>query len=412
MDLLLLMPSNDLKTATLRVSDLNRRVKQLLESQFSAVWVEGELSNLTKAASGHWYFTLKDAEAQVRCAMFRSRASLIRVAIRPGDMVRVRGRVSLYEGRGDFQLIVDQLEPAGAGALQAAFEALKQKLAAQGMLDSARKRPLPVHARRVAVITSPTGAAVRDILTVLARRAPQLAVDIFPSPVQGGEAAPGIVAALAHLERLLQQGQRYDAVVVGRGGGSMEDLWAFNEESVARAIAACSIPVVSAVGHEIDFTIADFVADIRAPTPSAAAELLSPDNQELLLALHQTRQRLVRAMQQRLSQAGETLLWLRRSLRHPGDRLREQMQRLDDLEQQLHRAMGRRLQLEEQRLARAAALLHSLSPLSTLSRGYAIVRNKNGVALTRAEQCQIGEDVSVRLATGSLACRVTGKQEA
>jgi len=396
------------KQRILRVSELNQQVKRLLESHFSLLWIEGEISNLTRATSGHWYFSLKEDQAQVRCAMFRSRASLLRSEFRNGDSVRVRARVSLYEGRGEFQLIVEHMELAGAGALQAAFEALKAKLTAEGLLAQERKRPLPRVPRRLAVITSPTGAALRDIITVLGRRCPSIAIDILPVPVQGSEAAPAIVAALQRLDRLIEQGQQYDAVIVGRGGGSMEDLWAFNDETVARAILACRVPVVSAVGHEIDFTIADFVADARAPTPSAAAELLSPDSAEQLAALRRDNARLHRAMTRTLEMQRERLRWLRRNLRHPGDRLREQMQRLDDLDRQLLRAMQRRQQQAGQRLGRTAALLNSLSPLATLERGYAIVQREDGQAVRAASECSIGDNLAIRLGRGQLQCAVTG----
>ncbi len=264
----------------------------LLESHFDFVWVEGEVSNFTVPSSGHWYFSLKDSGAQVRCAMFRNRNQRLRFTPANGDHIRLRCRVSLYEGRGEFQLIVEHLEQAGAGALQAAFEKLKARLLAEGLFDAQRKKPLPASVSRLGVITSPTGAAIHDILTVLRRRCPGIAVFLFPVAVQGEAAAREIAAAIERANRWQREGKvQLDALIVGRGGGSLEDLWAFNEEIVARAIAASELPIVSAVGHEVDFTIADMVADHRAATPSAAAELLSPDQREWLQRLQADRSR-------------------------------------------------------------------------------------------------------------------------
>ena len=273
------------------VSVLAREVKTLLESHFDFVWVEGEISNLARPASGHWYFSLKDDNAQVRCAMFRRANQRLRFTPENGDAVRLRARVSLYEARGDFQLIVEFLEPAGAGALQARFEALRAKLEAEGLFAAERKRPLPTAPAHLGIITSATGAALHDMLTVLRRRCPLIRVSVLPVPVQGVEAAPAVCAAIARANRWHESGAiPFDALIVGRGGGSLEDLWAFNEESVARAIAGSALPVVSAVGHETDITIADLVADQRAPTPSAAAELLSPDQADWRLRLAQLTQ--------------------------------------------------------------------------------------------------------------------------
>src|SRR6185437_16242986 len=259
-------------------STLNRLVRGLLEDALSLVWIEGELSNVARPASGHLYFTLKDSGAQVRCAMFRPKNAALRFKPADGMQVLLRARVGLYEPRGEFQLVAESMEPAGEGALQRAFEQLKAKLDAEGLFDPARKRPLPRYARRIGVITSATGAAIRDVLSVLSRRWPLAEVEVLPVPVQGREAPPAIVAMLDKASRAA----RHDVLLVTRGGGSLEDLWAFNDEAVARAIHACAIPVVSAVGHEVDFSIADFVADLRAPTPSAAAELLVPDAQTTL----------------------------------------------------------------------------------------------------------------------------------
>ena len=433
----------------LSVAQLNRQVKRILESHFDFIWIEGELSNLAQPGAGHWYFTLKDDSAQVRCAMFRNRNQRLRIAPRNGQQVLVRARVSLYEGRGEYQLIVEHLEDAGAGALQKQFEQLKERLASEGLFEPANKQRLPEFPRHVALLTSPTGAAVRDLLTVFKRRFPALALSILPVSVQGAAAAPAITAAL----QLVNQYDHFDAIVLARGGGSMEDLWAFNEESVARAIAASEIPVLSAVGHETDFTIADFVADQRAATPSAAAELLSPDQRELLIKLAGSRQQLARSLAQKLSGYGARVAALRRHLRHPGERLREQAQRVDDYEMRLRRSVAQlinskghlltrrssrlqaqspqpqisalRLQISQssqraihsvqQRLHRSrhhfatlGGKLDSLSPLATLARGYAIVSDDQGAIVTDAASVKEGDIITTRLAEGSLRSEVLG----
>ncbi|MDH1157324.1 exodeoxyribonuclease VII large subunit, partial [Pseudomonas otitidis] len=277
----------------LTVSQLNQRARHLLEDVFPQVWVEGEISNLARPASGHLYFTLKDSQAQVRCALFRQNALKVRQALRDGLAVKVRGKVSLFEGRGDYQMIADAVEPAGDGALRLAFEALKEKLAGEGLFATERKRPLPAHPQRVGIVTSPTGAVIRDIISVFRRRAPQVSLTLVPTAVQGREATAQIVRALA-----LADAQGFDALILARGGGSLEDLWCFNEEAVARAVAACKTPIVSAVGHETDVSISDFVADVRAPTPSAAAELLAPDSSGLRQRLEGLERRLLLRMRQ------------------------------------------------------------------------------------------------------------------
>ena len=431
----------------LSVSQLNRKAKQLLETHLPLLWVEGELSNVSQPSSGHWYFTLKDEQAQVRCAMFRNRNMLVRFAPRQGQQVLIRARVSLYEGRGDYQLIVEHMEEAGFGALQRAFEALKLKLANEGLFDDAYKQPLPSLPKHIAVITSPTGAAIRDVLSVLNRRFPAIPVTVIPVAVQGKEAAPQIVRAID----LANRAGLFDVVILARGGGSLEDLWPFNEESVARAIHASELPIVSAVGHEVDFTIADFVADLRAPTPSAAAELLVPDAEDWLetfagyeILLQETIERKLQSFKQRLE-------WLRTRLRHPGERLQQQAQRLDGLELRLVRAidhqllrchtrlntlmlrqkplqprlrlnqlsqqvtqhhatlvknMQRHLRAQQQRLAEAARLLQTVSPLNTLQRGYAIATDSHHKVITNSSQVAPGDSINARLAEGELQCRV------
>ncbi len=437
---------------TLTVGQLNREARRLLESHFDYLWVEGEVSNFAAPSSGHWYFTLKDSAAQVRCAMFRNRNQHVRLTPANGLAIRLRCRVSLYEGRGEFQLIVEHLEHAGAGALQAAFERLRDKLRAEGLFEATRKRPLPAQVRQLGVITSPTGAAIHDVLTVLRRRCPGMAIMLLPVPVQGETAAAEICSAIERANRWQVEGLvELDVLLVTRGGGSLEDLWAFNEEIVARAIVASALPVVSAVGHEIDVSIADLVADQRGATPSAAAELLSPDQREWTAQLARLESTLAGRMQVRLRQANRELQHLRERLRHPGHLLREQSQRLDDLEQRLQRAqrallrdqrgrlllLASRLQarspatrvrsLQEQlarleqrmqrgmrgtlqdaatRLSHLSQLLDSVSPLATLSRGYSILTDGRGQVVRDAGEVAPGDLLDARLARGQLRLEV------
>ncbi|HWR78975.1 MAG TPA: exodeoxyribonuclease VII large subunit [Pseudomonas sp.] len=436
----------NLDREVLSVSQLNNRARLLLEDVFAQIWVEGEISNLAKPASGHIYFTLKDSQAQVRCALFRQNAARIREALRDGLAVKVRGRVSLFEGRGDYQLILDNVEPAGDGALRLAYEALKEKLSAEGLFAAGHKVALPAHPQRIGIISSPTGAVIRDIISVFRRRAPQVQLSLIPTAVQGREATVQIVRALQLADR-----QGFDALILARGGGSLEDLWCFNEETVARAIAACQTPIVSAVGHETDVSISDFVADVRAPTPSAAAELLAPDNSDLLQRIDSLRRRLQLQMRTRLLHAQLSLDGMTRRMRHPGERLRQQAQRLDDLDMRLGRALQQQLQGQRQKLARAAAQLsaqhpgrqlallnqrqknlaerlpramHShlarqrqafsaavhglqlISPLATLGRGYSILLDQRGQAIRSAAQTQPGQKLHARLADGELQVRV------
>jgi exodeoxyribonuclease VII large subunit len=433
------------------VSRLNREVRVLLERGFGSLWLEAEISNFARPSSGHWYFSLKDAGAQVRCAMFRQRNMLCAFAARDGQKVLVRARIGLYEPRGEYQLIVDHMEDAGLGALQRQFEELSARLRGEGLFAAERKRPLPRLPMRIGVITSPTGAAVRDILHVLARRFPAAAVLIYPVPVQGALAAAEITGAL----ELAGRRAECDVLILARGGGSLEDLWAFNDERLARAIVASPIPVITGIGHEIDFTIADFAADVRAPTPSAAAELVVPDAQEWLEAFAQFAVQLQRCMRRRLEERRERLRWLtgRAALVSPSARLGAQAQRLDELEQCLVRAMRRRLQehgerlrwlsgrasrvspsarlelqlsrLEglDRRLSRAwrqatssrrekllplIRTLHAVSPLATLERGYAIVSLENGGILRDAAEAKPGTFIEARLARGRVRAKVEG----
>ncbi len=440
---------------SLTVSQLNGLAKQLLEDCFAQVNVTGELSTLSRPSSGHWYFTLKDDRAQIRCAFFKGKNMRVNFNPEPGQQVSVRGKVSLYEGRGDYQLIVDSMQQAGAGALALAFEKLKQELLAAGWFDPEHKKPLPSAIKHVAVVTSPTGAAIHDILSVFKRRWPAMRISVLPVLVQGNNAAGQIANAIAwanHWARSKQQD--FDVILVSRGGGSLEDLWPFNEQIVAAAIHDSELPVISAVGHEVDFSISDFVADIRAATPSAAAELLSPDQAELISRLHLLKGRLTKAQQLRLRRWQEQLLSLTRRVRDPRSQLREQSQRLDDLELRLHRQWQQsqlrrqqRLNAANQQLAllnpqrqlsnkqrdlsqlrkrmlnairqnlkqsKAASQslehqLRNLGPEQTLNRGYAIVQNVDGTIIRDTKQLDQGQLLRAKFSHGEAELRVEPK---
>ena len=346
----------------LTVSQLNQRARLLLEDVFPQVWVEGELSNIARPASGHVYFTLKDRNAQVRCAIFKQQASRVRDLLREVLLVRVRGRVSLYEGRGDSQMILDSVEAAGDGALRLAFEALKTALQAEGLFAQERKQVLPKYPQRIGIITSPSGAVLHDIVSVFARRAPHVQLTLIPTAVQGREATAQIVRALA-----LADSAHYDALILARGGGSLEDLWCFNEEAVARAIADCKTPIVSAIGHETDVSISDFVADMRAPTPSAAAELLAPDRAELLNRLRSAERQLNLRTNEALARKRTQLQYLRQRLRHPRERLQQHNQRLDDLSLRLQRAIHASAQRNKQGFSHLQARLAVQHPQENIS---------------------------------------------
>jgi exodeoxyribonuclease VII large subunit len=433
----------------LSVSALNREARQLVEGQLGTVWVEGEISNLARPSSGHLYWSLKDAQAQVRCAMFRMSTRGLGFELANGRQVLVRARASVYEARGEYQLIVDYVEEAGEGALRRRFEELKRRLAAEGLFDAARKVPLPKLPRRIGVVTSPTGAALRDVLIALRRRFPATAVLVYPTQVQGAGAAEEIARTLALADRRAD----CDVLILTRGGGSLEDLWSFNEEIVARAIAAVQLPIIVGVGHEIDFTIADFVADLRAPTPSQAAELAVPDQQEWRMRFTSLEQRLAQTVRRQLSSERRQLAMLEHRLgrAHPGVQLRERAQKLDELEARLtrgverriaqlkirlarlatgvahtnparrlgaarerwrtaradlRRALLRRLELTQQRHKLADRALQSLSPLATLQRGYAIVMDAGGKVVTDSGATARGAELDVRLARGGLAVTV------
>lgn len=440
------------------VSRLTREVRAVLEGSFPLLWVEGEMSNLSQPASGHIYFSLKDEASQVRCAMFRNKRLLLGFRPINGQQVLARARVSLYEGRGDFQLVVEHLEPAGAGALRLEFERLKRKLAAEGLFDPALKRPLPAFPRQVGLITSPSGAAVRDLISVFGRRFPALPLVIYPTQVQGD----GAVADLVEMLTLANRRAECDVLILARGGGSLEDLRAFNDEGLARAIRASAIPVVTGVGHEIDLTLADLVADQRGATPSAAAELVSPSALHLRQRLIAHEQRLYQSQARHLENLRRRWQAAERHLRllHPRAELERRQQRTDELERRLGEALRRRLEtlrrrqeqagsrlllrnpaarlatlrlrlsalderlrrapprliaLQHEHLSGLAQALHALSPLATLARGYAILhRTTSGEVIRDATQVAVGERVTARLGQGTLTARIesTGSESA
>jgi len=383
------------------VSALNNLARRVLEDSFDTVWVEGEISNFSCPASGHMYFTLKDANAQVRCAMFRHKNMRLTFKVEAGMQVIARAKVSLYEGRGDFQLIVEGLEEAGDGVLQRAYEALKKRLSEEGLFAEEHKFELPELPQKIGVITSPTGAAVRDILTTLNRRFPAIPVIIYPTLVQGNDAAPQIVEAI----QKANDHDVCDVLILARGGGSIEDLWPFNEEVVARAIYASEIPIVSGVGHEVDFTIADFVADKRAATPTAAAELVTPDREEYINEFDYLYERLKEKIELQIQNYYFQIQSLRKRLRHPGDRLREYAQRLDHNEHRLKTAINTKIKNSLQSLQLLTRALNNISPLNTLSRGYAITQ-KGEKIITNANSVKPGDSISVQLHKGKLGCIV------
>lgn len=432
------------------VSAINRRVRGLLEGEFPAAWIEGEISNLASPASGHIYFSLKDSSAQLRCAMFRNKKSLLRFTPKNGMQIIVRGRLSLYEPRGDYQLIADHMEEAGDGALKQEFEDLKQRLSDEGLFNPENKKTLPTLPLQIGVITSPTGAAIRDILSVLARRFPAIPVIVYPTAVQGKTAGQEIAKTIA----LAEQRNECDVLILARGGGSLEDLWAFNEEIVARAIHQCALPIISGVGHEIDFTISDFVADLRAPTPSGAAELASPNQEEWLDTFNSHQLRLQKLAQQQITNAQQRLSWLSKRLQqqHPGNQLQQHMQQLDQLTLRLKRAITQKTQQASSRLTMARArlaqhspmqritqlsttfthrnqqlrmliqqkldtktqslttlsrALNAVSPLATLGRGYAITRiHPAGQIVRSIKELDIGTTVETQLAEGRIISTV------
>ena len=412
---------------------LTRMARDLLEDTFPLIWIEGEISNCSRPSSGHLYFNIKDAHAQVRCAMFKPKSQYLRFKPADGVHVLARARVSLYEARGEFQLIVEHLEQSGEGALLRAFEQLKARLAAEGLFAAARKRPIPALPRRIGVITSASGAAIRDVLSVIARRFALAEIDLLPVPVQGTQAPPAIIAMIEAASRA----RRHDVLLLTRGGGSIEDLWAFNDESLARAIVACRIPVVCAVGHEVDFTIADFAADLRAPTPSAAAELLVPDAAEFRRRIERDRTQLAACLRRslrnlsqhadraharlrslhprvRLRAGRERLRGLRTRLRliHPRSRLAVARERLRALSARMQLATVARLRDSRQQAQSLARALHGVSPLATLQRGYAILTDPDGRIVRSPAATAPGMPLQARVAGGEFVVRVEPPDEA
>lgn len=438
------------------VSRLNAEVRAVLDGSFPLLWVQGELSNLSQPASGHLYFSLKDGASQVRCALFRSKRRLLTLKPSNGQQVLVRARVGLYEPRGDYQLIVEQMEAAGDGLLRRQLEQLKQRLADEGLFAESRKQSLPLYPRQVGLITSASGAALQDLLTVLARRFPLLPVLIYPAGVQGAQAAAGLIAAV----ELANRRRDCDVLIIARGGGSLEDLMPFNDEGLARAIAASQLPIVTGIGHEVDLSIADLVADQRGATPSAAAALVAPDAADARHRLGLLETRLARTLRHRLSAASQRFLALRRHLQllHPRARLEQWIQRVDELTRRLEQAVGRRLAAASQQLERSQQRLHTASPLgrlreqvarvawarerlaaaaagsvmqrrhrvaalaaglqarsplSTLARGYALVTDAQSGELVRSqEQVPVGTKIAVRVQQGSFAAVVTDQKDA
>jgi exodeoxyribonuclease VII large subunit len=399
---------NNEPCAIYTVSQLNNAARELLEQRFLHILVEGEISNFTTPVSGHWYFSLKDDKAQIRCAMFRGANLQLRFKPNEGMHVQVRAKVSLYAPRGDYQLIIEFMEERGEGALRQAFELLKRQLENEGLFAQEHKKNLPAFPRTIGVITSATGAAVHDIIKVLRRRCSGIPVIIYPSLVQGENAAQCVAKAIG----LANQRAECDVLIVGRGGGSLEDLWAFNEAVVARAIFASSIPIVSAVGHESDVTIADFVADVRAPTPSAAAEIVSPHVRELEKTVYSISQRLSRAMSQYVITRKTSLTALRKQLRHPGQLLQENMQRLDFNWQNLTKSIHYFLQTKSQKLQHLSRALNAISPLATLDRGYAIVKNRDNHIIRNRNQVTPGERIYAQIQDGSLECIIENIRDA
>lgn len=385
------------------ISELNREVKSILEESFTVIEVTGEISNLVIASSGHSYFSLKDNFAQVQCVMFRAQKFNLLFEPKNGLQVTVCAQVSLYEGRGTYQLITVTMKEAGDGLLQRAFEALKNKLHQEGLFDTVRKRPLPSIPRCIGIITSPTGAAIRDILSILKRRFANIPIIIYPTLVQGKQAAEQIVSAI----NIANKRQECEVLILARGGGSLEDLWPFNEESVARSIYNSTLPIVSAVGHEIDFTIADFVADCRAATPSAAAELLSPASDKWLEQIYSAFLHLQQHLKHRLSHLQFNLEHLKKRLRHPAEQLRSHAQQLDYLEQRLCRNYQNFLQERRHQLAHLVNTLQTVNPLNTLQRGYAIViRATDGTLIQDAREVEVGDKIIAGLKQGSMECLV------
>ena len=439
----------DLFSQSLSVSELNQAADALLDNEFSDVWISGEISNLTRAASGHYYFALKDDHAQVRCALFKFTAARLAVPFKEGDAVEVRGKIGIYGARGEFQIAVNEVRSLGLGQLFERYERLKARLQAEGLFDESCKQTLPEHPKVIGIVTSLAAAALRDVVSTLKRRAPQIPVIVYTTPVQGAGSEQHIAQAIM----LAHQRREVDVLIVCRGGGSLEDLWAFNEEATVRAIAACTLPVVSGVGHETDFTLADFVADVRAPTPTAAAELVSPNRVEQLRHVQQLWSRVQQNMTQRYRYAAQKVDFLTQNLKHPQQKLAEQAKQLDFLAQKLHtsslhllakqqyrvaqqaqilqhcrpniqnkkqqldwvqaalqRAMFGLIESRRQQIDKQNQILNAMSPLNILQRGYAIVQTGRGQVVRDANNLRLGQKLAIRLADGAVDVQVAKRQ--
>lgn len=386
----------------LSVSELNRLAREVLEMSFPLFWVSGEVSNFTRAASGHWYFSLKDSGAQVRCVMFKGRNSYVDFMPREGDKIEARATVTLYEARGDFQLTVEFIQKAGLGALFEAFEMLKAKLSHEGLFDPAFKKAIPSHAKTIGIVTSPDAAALRDVLTTLKRRNPNVSVIIYPTPVQGKGAAQLIAKAIQTASKRAE----VETLIICRGGGSLEDLWQFNEEIVARAIDECTIPTISGVGHETDFTICDFVADLRAATPTAAAELACPDIANIKQHLLQLQKRLLRQIETVLNQHAQKLDYLARRLISPRQEIENKQNKLHQLQHRLNLSIGRQFDTQKQLLLRLGGSLAQLNPENVLARGYALVQDQNGHIIYDSQQLTADELIKITLHQGEATAQV------
>lgn len=392
---------------TWTVSDLTRYLRELLENDLylQDLWVQGEVSNLSRPSSGHLYFTLKDAGATLRCVMWRTMLLQQRFIPREGEAVEVHGSISIYEAGGQYQLYADLIRPAGEGLLYQEFLRLKAKLEAEGLFEAARKRQIPRLPRCIGIVTSPSGAALHDMLNIIRRRYPIARVVLAPTPVQGEEAPCGIVSALQGLNRLVKP----DVILLGRGGGSLEDLWAFNDEAVVRAVVASQAPIISGVGHETDFTLTDFAADLRAPTPTAAAELATPNQLELRQNLHEALQRARRLLEAQLANARLRLhnLTLQLSRRSPLARIRSDRQRLDELQRRAFSAVLHRLRVQHTHIYGLSQRLHALNPMAILQRGYAIVSQVDGTVVRSVSQVRHGDELKVRLSDGEFEAQVS-----
>lgn len=385
------------------ISELNQMVQDLLHDAFLPIWVEGEVSNFANPCSGHWYFSLKDEKAQVRCALFNGRQRYKENLPKNGMQILARAKISLYPTRGEFQLIIDQFEPAGEGVLRRAFEKLKKQLAEEGLFEPRHKKPIPKFPNTIGIISSETGAALRDICIVLKLRFPAISIIVYPSLVQGKTASAQIVKQI----QTANQRKECDVLILARGGGSLEDLWSFNEENVARAIFKSNLPIISAIGHETDFTIADFVADKRAATPTMAAQLASPDGHEYQQQLDKNFQRLIKIIFYLLKSYEQNLENLAKRLRHPQQRIQDGFQRCDELTQRLNLGIKNQMQIRQQKILGLSRTLQAISPLASLSRGYAIVSDATSKKILRnSKEVKSGQKIITKLAKGELLCEV------